>query len=881
MKAKDLLSDAGQLSHKLRTEKDLIRHIGTREDGSSNYSLLLGAGASVTSGIKSAENLIDLWLAELYERFQMKESSDLKSIKEYFEKCHSAWYNPIHPYSSLFEKKYDLPSQRRRFVEQEVDGKLPSIGYAYLTSLVDQNYFNTIFTTNFDDLLSESFYQFSNRRPIICAHDSSVHSISITSKRPKIVKLHGDYLFDDIKSTVKETESLEQNTKDKLVEFCKDYGLIVIGYSGADRSVMDVLDFLCKQEFYLKNGIYWCLREDDVISLPLRNLLWKDKVYPVLIKGFDEFMAKTFHILANRRLDIESNIKHSKLQKTVKSILGDSFKLSSTSDVIAAELVEIKNSRDRHDVSDLLKNVSKGDDSSGLSMADTRNLLEIDSFIEKENFDEAYTACEEYLNSTQAPNARLTYMRTMVRICAEREDMVNAIRWADRLISEDPFRPSLYLLKASYLGKSQSQYEYLKEVKKKFKYSFSILNSLVRYGCSYQKSTARCKLDFHELMSYLEESLHLDPSLDNSAWWQKYRLLMDRDEWGGDDKDVEAAKVQISELIAKVQDINPIHAQTLRIKSNYFPTIESVDQLLEHMKEMVELRESSSIEKRAVIDGMIAEMTHRCVGKQSNELHSIFSRFFDDFHGLETERTPVDILIAKSRYLISKRKEISKARDCLDMAIEKEECYEEIERVIDLAKAFDSFDVSKLDKFRKIMKRNLSKHSYFQLESELSALRGDLREAIIRLDEALNQGMPITTYLVSKSYLLLRIGDYAAVADLCDRYRDEVDLRQHEELLINLHFSYFKMQSKKFDKLLVTNLSAQSKCKGVKACALSILGQEQRAVNLYREVIAEDYLDYFRWRFWPALSSSVKEKVDFGGIEQREVQETNFPQARH
>lgn len=187
MKATELLRDKGELSHKLRTINDIVRHIGTREDKTANYSILLGAGASVTSGISSAVDLIDTWLVELYERFNSLTESDANVARLYFEKEHASWYNPANPYSSLFEKKYDLPSQRRRFVESQVDKKLPSIGYAYLTSLVDDAYFNSIFTTNFDDLINEAFYQFSSQRPILCAHDSSIHSVSITSKRPKII----------------------------------------------------------------------------------------------------------------------------------------------------------------------------------------------------------------------------------------------------------------------------------------------------------------------------------------------------------------------------------------------------------------------------------------------------------------------------------------------------------------------------------------------------------------------------------------------------------------------------------------------------------------------------------------------------------------------
>lgn len=215
-----------ELSNKERSIKDLIRFIKTRTDNNPNYSLLLGAGCSVTSGIKSADELTTQWKKEIYIQENDIEEEEYAKINpdDYYNS--QMWYDSRNPYSALFEKKYDLPRQRRMFIEREVRDKIPSIGYSYLIKLIENNYFKTLFTTNFDDLLNEAFYQYSTERPILCAHDSAISSITITSKRPKIIKLHGDYLFDDIKSTLRETESLEENIKNKFIEFAKDYGLI-------------------------------------------------------------------------------------------------------------------------------------------------------------------------------------------------------------------------------------------------------------------------------------------------------------------------------------------------------------------------------------------------------------------------------------------------------------------------------------------------------------------------------------------------------------------------------------------------------------------------------------------------------------------------------
>lgn len=284
-----------QLAHKKRTIKDLISFLSNKCEDTSNYTLLIGAGCSVTSGIDSGGDLIKKWKNEIFESENIDNLSEEDFWKNQYE-----WYDSRNPYSSLFQKKYDLPRQRRIFVEKQVAKKDPSIGYAYLVKLIEERYFNTVFTTNFDDLLNEAFYRFSPERPIVCAHDSSISSITITSTRPKIIKLHGDYLFDDIKSSLRETESLDDNMKRKFIEFAKDHGLVVVGYAGNDRSVMDILSMLLQSNEYFKHGIYWCIREGDTLSDDLRHLLWKDRVYYVPIKGFDELMSTLNHSLTGQ-----------------------------------------------------------------------------------------------------------------------------------------------------------------------------------------------------------------------------------------------------------------------------------------------------------------------------------------------------------------------------------------------------------------------------------------------------------------------------------------------------------------------------------------------------------------------------------------------------
>ena len=329
----DLLHDLG---HKRKTVNDLIRFILNKSDKAvSNFSVFLGAGASVTSGVRSGRELINTWEKEILE----EEGIPYDERDVFFSKeQNQSWYDRANPYASLFERRYDLQRQRRIFVEKEIAKATPSIGYAYLVKLIENGFFSTVFTTNFDDLLNEAFNRFSTLRPIVCAHDSSISGISVTSTSPKIIKLHGDYLFDNIKATLRETESLETNMRMKFQEFAKDFGLIVIGYGGQDRSIMDILSFLLSHEEYFKNGLYWCIRKGEKSICPeLRQLLWKERVFFVEIDGFDELMAVFNQKLNAGKLPIDDEFLGYDHQKRIVKDLTENRFLEHTESGILKE----------------------------------------------------------------------------------------------------------------------------------------------------------------------------------------------------------------------------------------------------------------------------------------------------------------------------------------------------------------------------------------------------------------------------------------------------------------------------------------------------------------------------------------------------------------
>lgn len=343
-----------------------IRIVGNKLSDYPSFSLLLGAGCSVYSQIRPASDLISQWRNQLY-----REQNCINNGLEVSQEEINAFFNNIsdydttHEYSYLFEKLYDTPSQRRVFVEKEIENKLPSIGYAYMVRLFEEGFFSTIFTTNFDDLANEAFYIYpqKHKRPIVCDEDSHISSITVTSNRTKIIKLHGDYLYDNIRATTKETSSLNKEIESKFKDFAHETGLIVIGYSCGDDSVMSAIQNILKDTAGFKNGIYWCLRKNEGVPSKLLEIIKKEdeeeklpnidqgsnfrKNFIVRIDGFDELMCELTTNLVNG-FSLAGNMSNMMNEAVINDLHNNPFYDKSNSELLKKEIKRLKDEAQKY-----------------------------------------------------------------------------------------------------------------------------------------------------------------------------------------------------------------------------------------------------------------------------------------------------------------------------------------------------------------------------------------------------------------------------------------------------------------------------------------------------------------------------------------------------
>ncbi len=266
------------------------------------FTTLLGAGASINSGIKSAGDCIWEWKRDIYatkaiSNSQLKLDDRSEQVRETIqnwldsESSYPALNSPDE-YSFYVEKCYPIEADRQKYFKRLCEKKEPSIGYKLICLLHEAGVIKSVWTTNFDDLCRDAAIK-TNNTVIDITLDSVDRIIRpLNNTELLLIKLHGDYKYGPLKNTDEELKTQDETFRQKLVGYLNDKHLIVSGYSGRDESVMGAL-----KESYAKRGsgrLYWCGYGSD-IPAPVRELLQLARAngrdaYYVPTDGFDKLM---------------------------------------------------------------------------------------------------------------------------------------------------------------------------------------------------------------------------------------------------------------------------------------------------------------------------------------------------------------------------------------------------------------------------------------------------------------------------------------------------------------------------------------------------------------------------------------------------------------
>ena len=307
----------------------LVRSLAVNRGKS--ISLLVGAGASISSGMPSAERCIWEWKQDIFATNNpaLRESvgeislaGTKRRIQDWLDK-RGGYLPNLDPseYSIYAQACFPTSTDRRSYFQNYVRAAVPFIGYRLLPLLARVGLIRTLWTTNFDGLPART----CAAGGISCLEVGidSQHRIALVpaSGDLRIVSLHGDYRYDELKNTTAELQSQETELRKELVADLCDHDLLVIGYSGRDTSLMSAL-----MDAYVgahAGRLYWCGMQprpsQEVQGLLDAATASGREAFYVPSSGFDDLMERiALRILADTDLESAKGILAAASKESVR-----------------------------------------------------------------------------------------------------------------------------------------------------------------------------------------------------------------------------------------------------------------------------------------------------------------------------------------------------------------------------------------------------------------------------------------------------------------------------------------------------------------------------------------------------------------------------------
>lgn len=275
----------------------------------------LGAGASAASGIPTGYNMIRDFKAQIFCRESNLSKREIDTgdqvwidrIDEFFRRT-SILPPDGDPteYAAAFEAVYPHARHRRQYIDDAISKGTPCFGHRVLGSLIAAGKVDCVFTTNFDPLVEESALSANTllptaeqARPTVAAIDSGERAMRCLNESdwPLVAKLHGDYQSIAIKNTDSELEQQDERMRHVLVEASKRFGMLFVGYSGRDASVMEALSSVLRETAPFPNGLYWVTASASRLLPAVTEFLANAHLSGVDVavvecKTFDELVAE-------------------------------------------------------------------------------------------------------------------------------------------------------------------------------------------------------------------------------------------------------------------------------------------------------------------------------------------------------------------------------------------------------------------------------------------------------------------------------------------------------------------------------------------------------------------------------------------------------------
>ena len=304
----------------IKIKKDVFLR-GFRVLSNQSFDLFIGSGASFNSGIPTGSDLVWYFKREILNSkgiINGKKFADLKVednkrvIQSYFDNRGDG--NHANPYAFYFEECYPDQLYRKDFLTKLVRDKKPSIGFLCLAALVEACKFNVVWTSNFDDLIEKAINAINYQSCQIVSPENASSVKNFRNDIPTVVKLHGDFRYDPLQNTTEEVQTLEGSLHDYFLNASHEKGLLVVGYSGSDESIMKTIKKSLEKPNAFPKGLIWCIPKEVVPNYELTALIneankQNSRSGFLEIDSFDYFLHEIYSVCELKNENIDSIAK--------------------------------------------------------------------------------------------------------------------------------------------------------------------------------------------------------------------------------------------------------------------------------------------------------------------------------------------------------------------------------------------------------------------------------------------------------------------------------------------------------------------------------------------------------------------------------------------
>lgn len=317
-------------------------------DGRKKYVLFCGAGVSKDSGVPTGWDI----LLETLRRIRAQEEGESKEYtNEEIESYYKEKYKDA-TYSEIIGSLFPSIEEQRAFLKKQFEGKTPGKAHKLIAELVKEGLVRFIVTTNFDFLIEQVLDEAGLRGKYTVISDKE----QVLNSKPwnhvetcRVYKIHGTIEQGRIRNTEKDLEQLDEEIGKDFLDIIERHGVIVLGYAGNDKSVMEYFN---KRRF-TGYTLYWTIHTNP-INDKVKQLMEKQDGIIIQIKSASEFLDEVLNRVEIAKRGVE---------QTSESVAQVRFKnlITTSSDVEIKQTIDDERRKLRKFIEEILIQVNETD----------------------------------------------------------------------------------------------------------------------------------------------------------------------------------------------------------------------------------------------------------------------------------------------------------------------------------------------------------------------------------------------------------------------------------------------------------------------------------------------------------------------------------------